>query len=190
MIFANPMMVNAESVQVSDDLTIDLPSLTYKGSLYSAKLIYNGSCWNHQDLTKLSSSATKTATAGHNGFDFSAGDASPVWDNTDFYITSWAAIKYPSGYAYGDGLWVTSYDSNQLPAIDQGEVSLDSVVDIPTDWSIPEGTTDYPLIQNHVYIVKGRDGYGKFKVTSVIDSTAIEKMEVDIEYVYTSGSSF
>jgi len=41
------------TVTVSDSLLIDVPKLSYKGSYYSVKLDYNGSCWTARDVTLL-----------------------------------------------------------------------------------------------------------------------------------------
>jgi len=55
------MATNAADVNVSEDLTIDIPVLLYMGNQYSAKLNYNGSCWDATEVTPIvNSTSSKT----------------------------------------------------------------------------------------------------------------------------------
>ena len=135
---------------------------------------------------------TTKASFGHNGFDFSE-NVIPDWNNTDLYTVWWTNYTYPTGYKNGDAVWATSWDSSIVPVKDQGDVSLASVKTIPTDWTATSSLVDYPLLLNHVYISKARDGYVKFKVLSLpplpIDPN-INNVTIEVEYIYTSGNSF
>lgn len=190
--------VQAESsVTVSENLTIDIPVLLYMGNQYSAKMNYNGSCWVAAEVVPIANSTPqyKTATVTHSGFDFSTGEVGPEWEQQDFYLTAWANTNYPTGYEWGSGIWVNTYDYSQIHVMDQGEVELSSVTEIPTDWSVPVGAVDYPLQLNHVYILRARDGFAKFKVVSLspsgtVGENQIGEMQIEIEYEYTEGTSF
>jgi len=189
---------SSDEVTVSADFLITIPKLSYQGTYYSAKMDYNGSCWTARDVepnvdSTTPSSSSTIATFGHNGFDFSE-NTEPTWENTDLYTVWWTNYTYPSGYANYDGVWATNWDSSIIPVKDQGMVSLDSVTTIPTDWTSSSTMIDYPLQLNHVYISKTRDGYVKFKVLALpnlpLDPNNIGNVEIQVEYVYTSGNSF
>jgi|GEM_PF-616516 len=191
---------SSDEVIVSTELMITIPKLSYQGSYYSAKLDHNGSCWTARDIEAVADSTTNTssstairATFGHNGFDFSENEE-PTWENTDLYTVWWTNYTYPAGYKNYDGVWATNWDSSIIPVQDQGMVSLDSVTTIPTDWTSSSDMIVYPLQLDHVYISKTRDGYVKFKVLALpalpLDPNNIGNVEIEVEYVYTSGNSF
>lgn len=179
----------------STTLRLTIPTVIYQGSSYSARLGFNGSCFVVEELTPKASQTLLT----HEGFDFSAGAAPANWDATDGYITVWTTKDYPAGYAYGGGFWWSPYDSSgsETPIKDMGEVALSSVTSVPTDWTYVSGSGVYPLMANHVYVVKARDGYAKFKVISLsgLEYAAESnwdpsRWQVTVEYGYTAGTSF
>lgn len=192
----------AGAAQAENEVTVDattlrltLPTVVYQGSSYSATMGFNGSCFVVEELTPKSSQVTLT----HDGFDFSAGATAANWDVTDGYLTVWTNQDYPSGHAYGSGIWWSPYDtsSTETPIQDMGEVALASVTTIPTNWTYVSGTGVYPLMVNHTYVVKARDGYGKFKVVSISGLEYAQnnnwdpyRWQVVAEYGYTSGTSF
>jgi len=146
------------------------------------------------NLTPTDGSATvKTATLTHSGFDFSedAGGSPTTGDveNSDGEIIGWSPA--PTVWDNGDGnsVWWRSDENTETTNYtkDMGEVTLASVTSVPTEW---DGTTDAslpPLQVGHVYVVKCLDGYAKFLVKAVRVDPA---WEADVDYVYTSGSSF
>lgn len=197
LLFAGAALAENEVTVDSSTLRLTLPTVIYQGNRYSAKLGFNGSCFVVEELTPKSTQVSIT----HDGFDFSAGTKAANWDTTDGYLTVWSTKDYPAGYAYGSGFWWSPYElsgSNDTPIQDIGKVELSSVTSIPANWTYVAGTGVYPLMVDHVYVVKARDGYGKFKVISLNgleyanqqsnwDPT---KWEVVVEYGYTSGTSF
>lgn len=193
----------AASAEVTVDtqtLEMVIPSLTYGGSAYSARLSYANGCFVPYEILPLSVSGGTTptrVTINHDGFDFSEVNGSPAWEQSDGYITAWANLDYPAGYEYGSALWYTPYEyaseQSGLYIQDMGAVSLDSITSVPSDWSYTSGMTDNPLIVGHTYVARARDGHVKFQVVSVgvtgdfSDST---EWTADIDYVFTSGSTF
>lgn len=179
-------------------LRLTIPTVIYQGGSYSAKLSFNGACFVVDELLQKSSQVALT----HDGFDFSAGATAANWDVTDGTISVWTTKDYPAGYAYGGGLWWSPYNqydqgNNDAPIKDMGEVTLSSVTTVPTDWTYVSSTGVYPLMVNHVYVVKARDGYGKFKVISLSGlEFAVDanwdptKWQAVVEYGYTTGTSF
>jgi hypothetical protein len=200
------LLLGAASIcQAENEVTVDpttlrltIPTVVYLGTNYSAQLGFNGSCFVVEQLLPKSTSQQTNLT--HEGFDFSAGAAAPNdWNSTDGYITVWAARAYPAGYAYGAGFWWTPADSDSsvIPIQDMGTVALSSVTAVPSNWAYVAGTGDYPLMTDHVYVVKARDGYAKFKVLSMSGMEyAVDtnwdpfRWTVAVEYAYTSGTSF
>ncbi|GAB6042506.1 hypothetical protein [Endothiovibrio diazotrophicus] len=195
-------VASAEVTVDSQTLEMVIPSLNFGGDYYSAKLSYANGCFVPYEILPLTTSSGATrVTMTHEGFDFSTGNTAPEWEQSDGYITAWAAVGFPSGYEWGSALWFTPYQfanaANGIYIMDLGEVSLDSVTTVPSDWSYAEGMTDNPLIVGHVYLVHARDGYAKFQVVSVSDMTGVTQDDFDptvwsaeIDYVYTSGNSF
>ena len=180
---------------------ITIPTLVQLGQNYSVKFSYNGSCFTVKELIpKSNTAATGTkVTLTHDGFDFSAGIISSSWDEIDGYITVWAPQDYPAGYEYGKAFWWTpaAYDNSITHILDMGEVALSSITSVPGDWSYVSGTGNYPLIVNHAYVIKAKDGYAKFKVSSLngLNSAANStwdpmKWEIKGEYEFTTGASF
>ena len=138
-------------------------------------------------------STAKTATLAHWGFDFSEGvsgsEAGGDVDNADGETIGWS--PWPTVWTDGGGtsVWWRSRENTADTNFtkDMGEVTLASVTTVPTTW---DGTTDasLPALQvNHVYVVKCIDGYAKFLVTALRVDTG---WEADVEYEYTSGTSF
>jgi hypothetical protein len=131
-----------------------------------------------------------TATIGHFGFDFSAGQSDTVnWENNDGEVITWFPGSgnhhplYPNNGAY---LW---YRNDQVAPTDYktktydfGETNFADIKNIPTAWD----TLPNPLLPGHVMVVKCHDGYAKFKINSV-DTT---HWEATVTYMFTDGSSF
>lgn len=197
LVTISPYLLAENEVTVDPQtLQLSLPTVIHQGARYSAKLDFNGSCFVVSELTPKSSQITIT----HDGFDFSSGSAPANWNLSDGYITSWTSHDYPANYAYGSGFWWAPYSHNSTtyPIIDMGEVSMESVVSVPTDWTYTRGTGIYPMMVGHVYVVKARDGYGKFKVVSLSGlEYASQGANFDpsrwslvVEYGFTTGTSF
>ena len=205
------MQASINDVTVATDFMITIPKLKYQENYYSATLDYNGMCWTARDIEPVtpsnepatSGSTTPTenkfSTIDHSGFDFSTNEHGT--NSQDFYITAWPTSDFGSSYAWGSGVWISSA-SNELSygavsVLDQGNVDLASVTNIPSnsDFVLSSEEVDPPLQVNHVYLIKALDGYAKFKVISISPDpfsgdNLINDMKIEIEYVYTSGSSF
>lgn len=139
-----------------------------------------------------SNGAAKSATLTHSGFDFSkdVGGSADVGDvpDADGDVVGWSPAPTVWTDEGGNSVWWRSRANNETTNFtkDMGAVSLASVIAVPTTW---DGTTDtsLPSLQvGHVYVVKCLDGYAKFLVKA-IDAQA---WTVDVDYQYTSGSSF
>lgn len=124
-----------------------------------------------------------------NGFDFSAGEPDPNFTNNDGDVIVWQpgdsqpnSTEYPNGeYVW----WRNDLTNGGMNAtVDMGAVELSSVTTPPTAWETPPNIT--PLLVGHVYVAKCHDGYVKFRVTAV----DTQNWTANVEYVYTSGSSF
>ena len=192
----------AEVTVDATTMELVIPSLTYRGNQYSARLSHEGGCFRPYEVRRLADSGATRATFTHAGFDFSSGDDQPEWESSDGYLSAWAALAYPDGYEWGSALWYTPYDyagqTGEIYIQDMGAVSLDSVTAPPSDWNYTDGMTDNPLMVGHVYVVRTREGgYAKFEVISVSDMSGVTQESfdpnawtVEIDYVYTSGTTF
>ena len=204
MVLAMAGTAGAEVTVDPTTLELVIPSLNFGGDYYSARLNYAGGCFHPYEVLPVDSGgggATRV-TMTHDGFDFSAGSAPSDWDNTDGYITAWAAISYPAGYEWGSALWFSPYgyasQTGEIYVQDMGAVSLDSVTAAPSDWTYTDGMSDNPLIEGHVYVVRTREGgYAKFQVISVTDMSGVTQDDFDptiwqaeIDYVYSSSGTF
>ncbi len=145
------------------------------------------------DDSNSNSTTPTTATLKHSGFDFSKNNGTVPAEGGDVADADGDIIAWspePTLWIGDDtSVWWRSYanttDTNYSK--DCGEVSLDSVTTIPDSW---DGTTDTslpPLAVGHVYVVKCLDGYAKFLVNEV---RTTPEWEADVEFVFTSGSSF
>jgi len=131
-------------------------------------------------------------TLAHWGVDFSTGAVGdPVTGDvadSDGAIITWTPL--PSNRVDSDTeVWFRP-DSNTATEnfiSDMGAVALSSVTTIPAEWDGGPGQ-DLPALQvDHVYVVKCLDGYAKFLVTA---TRVTPDWEADVEYVYTSGTTF
>ncbi|MBN2823732.1 MAG: hypothetical protein JXQ76_00290 [Campylobacterales bacterium] len=138
----------------------------------------------------------KSATIGHDGFDFSHDDNNASMDNQDGYTIVWTnyGMNYAQGEEWGSGVWFgvnSSDESNQnLYMYDAGDVSLDSIKSVDTTKWQKIGDTEKSLQVNHVYVIKAKDGYVKFKVLSIHHTTDMHKVSFDAQYQYSATTSF
>jgi len=138
-----------------------------------------------------SSSSAKEIIVTHNGgVDFSENSTNIEWEQQDGYAVTWSPGAYVDGEEYGKGIWYSNnvYDANYIYIQDAGAISLDDVSSIDeSKW--PATTSAIAALKvNHVYIVKTRDGYAKFKV-SAVDFTS-EDWNFTATYVYSLTTSF
>ncbi|MBU0995852.1 MAG: hypothetical protein KJ737_25435 [Proteobacteria bacterium] len=142
------------------------------------------------DDDKNGSSTGTEATLKHEGFDFSAGVVPENGEDSDGDTINWVPdpSMYLDGASYGDGVWWRSKENTASENFskDLGEVDLDSLTDIPTIWDGGTGIALISLQENHVYIVKCKDGYAAFLVKSI----DLDTWDVAVDYIYTSGTSF
>jgi len=141
-----------------------------------------------------SNSNVKQISVTHlGGVDFSEHSSTADWEEQDGYTTSWSPTAYISGEEYGSGLWYSNnvYDDTYTYIYIQslGEVDLDSVKSVDTTAWHPYGTGLQSLQLNHVYVVKARDGYAKFKVTSLTLEDD-QDWSFTADYVYSETISF
>lgn len=129
----------------------------------------------------------KTATLTHGGFDFSTGlggsfeGEGTAIEGADFdgEVIGWR----PGGGGYGTGIyWRNDQEGLQNEQMAMGPIDLIDVSSIP---SVLDSIQN--LIVGNVYIVKCKDGYAAFKVKAL---GADDKWEADVDYVFTSGTSF
>jgi len=203
MVMAVSGAAGAEVTVDAQTLELVIPSLNFGGDYYSARLNYRNGCFTPYEILPLSSGgggATRV-TLTHDGFDFSTNDGQPAWEQSDGYLSAWTSLAYPPGHEWGSALWLSPYEyasqTGQISIQDMGAVSLDSVTTVPSDWSYTEGMTENPLMVGHVYVVRARDGYAKFEVIAVSDMSTVTQESfdpgawtVEIDYVYTSGTTF
>ena len=110
-------------------------------------------------------------TIGHgDGVDFSEGKNTSVWEDQDGYAIFWSPTgTYVEGEASNGGVWYnnTSNDGDKIYIYDAGKVSLDSVKNVDESKWATYGIAMQSLQVGHTYVVKARDGYAKFNVSSV-----------------------
>jgi hypothetical protein len=141
--------------------------------------------------------AYKSATITHlTGFDFSKDDDNSTWDNQDGHAIEWTneSMTYPSGEAWGTAVWfnvnTTDATGTYLYMYDAGAVTLDSVTSVDeTKWQ-NIGDPEKSLQVDHVYVFKARDGYVKFKVTSINHAAEVQLASFDAEYKYSASTTF
>ncbi len=133
-----------------------------------------------------------TLTLVHGGVDFSTGTVGdPVTGdvaNSDGNTIGWTPM--PNNRVDSNTeVWFrpSSNTVTENFISDMGAVALSSVTTIPTTW---DGGVeqDLPALQvDHVYVVKCLDGYAKFLVKA---TRTTPDWEADVEYVFTSGTTF
>lgn len=143
------------------------------------------------DSDSPNATAVKTLTLVHGGVDFSAGvvgtlEAGP--ENSDGETIGWP--PWPNNWVPSDTeVWFRpAANTNEANFTkDMGAVSLSSVTAVPATWDGGPGL-DLPALQvGRVYVVKCLDGYAKFLVKAI---RAEQDWAVDVEYVFTSGTTF
>lgn len=169
-------------------------NLLLKKTFITLLTVFLVGCGSSSDDSSTSGSSTNTITIGHmGGVDFSEDSTNADWEQQDGYTTTWSQNGYYiSGEEYGSGLWYSNnvYDTTSTYLYIQsfGNVSLDSITSVDTNAWHPYGTALQSLQLNHVYVVKTRDGYAKFKVTSLNPNG--EDWNFTAEYVYSKTTSF
>ncbi len=155
-------------------------------------LLSTGGCPLTLDRGLDGGAGTATLTLTHAGVDFSAGTAGDMTTgdlaDSDGDMIGWAPS--PNNWVGSDTeVWfrpsLNTTTENFIS--DMGAVALSSVTTIPTTWDGGPGQ-DLPALQvGHVYVVKCVDGYAKFLVTA---TRVTPDWEADVEYVYTTGTTF
>jgi len=140
-------------------------------------------------------SSTGVGSLNHWGFDFATGtntdevnktDGATCNWNPDYVVTTVEGTTYPS---YSTYIWWSggyAYLDVDASIKHMGEVELSSITSAPSSWDSGSGLC--PLLVDHIYVVKcSPEGYAAFKVTSF---EATGNWTAEVEYVYTSGTTF
>lgn len=142
-------------------------------------------------------SGANTITVTHgDGVDFSEGKNTSEWEKQDGYAVFWSPSNaYVEEEAYNEGVWYgnAASDGNSLYIYDAGEVALDSIKSVDESKWVQYNEPLHSLQVGHVYVVKARNGYAKFKVTAVVapkseDDT--QNLSFSANYNYSSTTSF
>lgn len=116
------------------------------------------------------------------GYDFSAGSSSTNTNLADGGIIGWCPVGQNQNYkSYDQWLWWRTSESDELQK-DYGSVDLSTISQAPDTWD----SVINPLLEDHCYVVKCKDGYVKFKVTDV----RLDKEDVEVEYLYSTTKNF
>ncbi len=167
----------------------------YKPDLTSDDSSSNDTTDNTQEPNDdtVTNTNTQIVVSHMGGVDFSTAAANADWEDQDGYATTWpSGATYVDGEEYGSGLWYSNnvYDTTNTYTYIQsfGDVSLDSITSVDTTKWLAYNAPLQSLQIGHVYVVKTRDGYAKFKVIS-IDTTSSD-WSFTAEYKYSSTTSF
>jgi len=153
-------------------------------------------CGGGSDSTSSKGVTYKSATIGHNGYDFSKNDNNASWENQDGYTIAWTnnGMEYSEGESWGSAVWfgVNAQDdqNKHLFMYDTGEVSLDSIGSVDESKWQNIGDAEKSLQVNHVYVLKALDGYVKLKVISINSTTEMHKVSFDAQYQYSTTTTF
>lgn len=162
-----------------------MKSSIYIFAIFSFLFLLNISC------SKDDEEEGTPAILTYEGFDFSEGIINPNPNLNDGVTISWQPND-GSIEEYTNGLYVWWRNSN-IDTIsylnktkDMGMVSLSSVNEIPDNWNVSPNII--PLLADHTYLAKCRDGYVKFKVNYY----TIEEREwpVSVNYEFTNSTVF
>lgn len=142
-----------------------------------------------------SSSANSITISHENGVDFSEGKNTTEWEQQDGYAIFWSPTNaYVQGEEYNSGVWYgnTVNDGQSIYIYDAGNVSLDSVKSVDESKWATYNEPMQSLQVGHTYVVKARDGYAKFNVTSVKASTSENTSDLSFSatYQYSKTTNF
>ena len=165
--------------------------------LFLLSLFFFSACDNDSNVGPGDENA-QSIRINHWGVDFSENSSGNEdgtglqWDDTDGYTTAWSPGPNTTDGIWGTAVWY-SPASQDLQMYNAGNVELSSITQVDeTAWQ-----TDFdsnPLKNGDVWVVQVRDGYVKFKVIDApVGTSQVETREhwyVDVEYVYTSTTSF
>jgi hypothetical protein len=145
--------------------------------------------------SNTSSEGFERITISHmGGVDFSENSSEAEWDNQDGYTVAWSPTgMYLSGEARDSGLlWYSNNasDNTSIYLQDLGVVTLASVKSIDeTQWL--SSTEAQPALKiGHVYVVKTRDGFAKFKVIEFDLDEENFNWSFTAEYVFSTSTTF
>ena len=128
-----------------------------------------------------------TTTIKHSGIDWSDGGAVPTdYSNADGETIGWCSIG--TQIQGVTGIW---YRSNTTSPVmyNLGNVGLSSVKSFDAGLADTD-VCDSPIIVGDVWVIDCKDGYVKFKVTSVDDVQNSVDWAVGVEYEFSVTTSF
>ena len=128
-----------------------------------------------------------TTTIKHEGIDWSE-DASVPSDyaNADGETIGWCSMgTQVQGVT---GVWYRN-NSNASVMYNLGNIALESVQSFDANLADSD-VCDSPMIVGDVWVIDCKDGYVKFKVTSVDDGANSVDWAVGVEYEYSATTNF
>ncbi len=127
-----------------------------------------------------------TTTIKHSGIDWSdGGSVQTDYSNADGETIGWCSMG--TQIQGVTGIWYRSNTTSEV-MYNLGNVALGSVESFDSGLADSD-VCDSPMIVGDVWVIDCKDGYVKFKVTSVEDINSSD-WGVGVDYVFSSTTSF
>ena len=172
---------------------------------FSTSVSFSGNDTSGGDDRENSDEDVRSLWIGHFGSNFSEGlgadancsyaDVTIPWSEDDGYLADFATVG-SAGNPEGEGfVWFNVAENAPDPLSTtsdyyikyMGNVPLNSIVTAPDSW--PQRDSTFPALSlNHVYVIKARDGYVKFKVKQF--NIEDDDICINVDYVYSPSAMF